>query len=1416
MSQMTDLNTILPDYLFEVSWEVCNKMGGIYTVVATKALNVKARMKEDHHILIGPDVWDAEGGPFFREDQSLFAGWRNALAEEGIRVRTGRWEIPGSPLAVLVDYKPHMGEADSILARLWEQYMVDSITGNYDYRTNAVFGYLAGKVVESFCRHNLTMRERVLAQFHEWQTGAGVLYLRSTELPIATAFTTHATVTGRCLAGNNCELYDKMVSYDGDQVAKRFCVSAMHSLEKKAAWNADVFTTVSDITAAECAQLLGRRVDVVTPNGFENSFTPADDYEYAVRRGAARNRLRQVASAMCGHAVPQDAVLVGIGGRYEYRNKGIDVFLDALGRLRNEGYDGREIHAFIMIPAGHCGADRALAVKVEEGRNVNYTTQVSHVLMYPEGDRITHRMQELRLDNSDGKVSVYFIPSYLNGDDGIFGMSYYDLLVGMDLAVFPSYYEPWGYTPLEALAFRVPTFTTSLAGFGLWVRDYYGERPYPGITVAERNDSNYHEVVDAVKARIEEIASLDAVTMERYMRNAREVADIALWDKQIEYYDEAYTKAFAKMFGRLDKKYKTNFNIDMSINNVAVNTPSWKSVMVTRHLPEAISGLETLSKNLWWCWNESAKALFKEIDPEIWHNHGHNPMAVLDLVSIKRFNQLAKDETFLAHLSQVMDEFNAYMAEKSKRTDPSVAYFCMEYGLDSSLKIYSGGLGLLAGDYLKETSDMNVNLVAVGFLYRYGYFDQILTPQGEQEARYQAQDFLKIPAEPARDAQGNWLTTTVNFPGRQVVARIWKVAVGRTDLYLLDTDFEANREDDRQITHQLYGGNWENRLKQELLLGVGGVRALRTLGLNPQIYHCNEGHAAFTGLERLREYIQNDGLNLRQALEVVRASSLFTTHTPVPAGHDAFDEGMLRQYIGHYPQRLGVSWETLMGLGKINGYDVNEKFSMSILAANISQNVNGVSMLHGKVSQDIFANMYPGYLPEELHVSYVTNGVHYPTWAAKEWKALHAKVFGPEFQTHHYDKACFGGVYKLSDSEVWDVRKILKKDLINTVKEKISNPDFGSHYTPRQIVTIKETLRDDVLTIGFARRFATYKRATLLFSDLDRLDAIVNNPEMPVQFIFAGKAHPADKAGQDLIKQIVDISKDPRFLGKIVFVPGYDITLAKRLVQGVDVWLNNPTRPQEASGTSGEKCSMNGVMHFSVLDGWWVEGYKEGAGWALPMERTYDDQGHQNDLDSATIYTTIENEIAPVYYDVDAKTGISERWVSYVKNTIAQVACNFTTNRMLTDYVNQYYLPQSHRFEEIAADGYREAKEIAQWKENVERVWNNISVVSYSQPESAYNLMPSSPLCSEVELYLAGLSPEDIGVEMLFCTRDSKGKLHIKAKTEFSQVSFDNGVAKYRTEVLPETTGMYQVATRIFPKNPKLPHRQDFGLVRWL
>ena len=1404
---------MMPDYLFEASWEVCNKVGGIHTVLATKAESLAKELK-DKHILIGPDVWmETEQNPEFLPDPILFRSWRMAAAQEGIRVRIGRWNVPSQPIAILVDYTQFIAQKDEILTGFWTKYGLDSISGQWDFIEPALFGYAAGKVIESFVRFNVQPHCKVVANFHEWMTGGGLLYLKGSPVTVATVFTTHATVVGRCLACNNVPLYDSMNRVQPEEKAREFNVVAKHSMEKCAATQADVFTTVSDITAIECERFLGRKVDVVTPNGFVSSLVPAAD-ELKRQYHESRVLLEKVATAMSGQTY-ENPFLLAISGRYEYKNKGIDVLLDSLARL-NAQPDQRKILAFIMVPGGHNGPDRELLSRLH-GNAGSYTTQTTHALQDPETDAILNRMRVLSLNNRpEDRVHVFFVPSYLNGSDGVLNKPYYELLSGLDMTVFPSYYEPWGYTPLESLAFHVPTVTTSVAGFGLWVREYY-RKEHPSIRVIQRSDSNYNEVVIGVTECIERFCGMDPEQMEECRENAADVASIARWRNNVAYYKQAYSQAIEK-FVAAHGAYPEHRAEDhvQSYQRLEVSRPSWGQVLVNRQLPERLKHLDTLSRNLWWCWNQQAIELFKGIDPEMWETVNQNPIALLDMISYKKYKELEKNEAFLAELDRVYADFQAYMDGKKQRKGPAIAYFCMEYGLDTSLKIYSGGLGILAGDYLKESSDMGVNMTAFGFLYRYGYFTQKLSGQGDQVATYDPQDFMKIPAVPVYDKDKQWVTVSVAFPGRNIYARLWRVDVGRTELYLLDTDYEDNLPEDRQVTHHLYGGDWENRLKQELLLGIGGIRAMRSLDIKADVYHCNEGHAAFIGVERMREYIA-DNYTFGEALELVRSSSLFTTHTPVPAGHDAFSEDLLRKYIAHYPSRLKIDWTTMMGLGKLNAHDPGEKFSMSNLACNLSQEVNGVSWLHGVVSQDILSGLWPGYLPEELHVGYVTNGVHYPTWTAPEWKTVHARVFGERFASHHYDKECFSGIYQVPDAEVWGVRNQLRSRLIQAVRERLADPSATNHYAPHHIVKIRETLREDVLTIGFARRFATYKRAHLLFRDLERLNELVNHPEHPVQFLFAGKAHPADKAGQDLIRRIVEISKMPQFIGKIVFVPNYDINLAKLMVQGVDVWMNNPTRPLEASGTSGEKAAMNGVMHFSVLDGWWVEGYKEGAGWALPMERTYDDQNYQDELDAATIYNIIENEIAPTYYQRDEHNGLPVAWIGYIKNTVAQVACNFTTNRMMTDYLDKYYLPLYKRSKALLKGDAKLAREIAFWKRKLRREWQHIEVLSFDKPDSAKGMqMLGKTYRSVIRLMIGDINPEDIGIELLFASQDKKGKFHVEERFTYRFESLEAGVATYRCNIVPDAAGLYWVAARMFAKNNLLPHRQDFELVKWL
>ncbi|MFI3285815.1 MAG: alpha-glucan family phosphorylase [Rikenellaceae bacterium] len=1412
---------LTPDHLFEVSWEVCNKVGGIHTVIATKALTVNSKMG-DNYMLIGPDLSHEGGNPEFEEDTELLKSWRQSLYADGLRVRIGRWNVAGKPIVVLVDFTSVFSRKDDILKALWDNYNVDSLSGQWDYVESILFGYTSGMVIASYVEHFCASTEKVAAHFHEWMTVSGGLYLRKYSPYVATLFTTHATVMGRCIAGNRLPLYNDLNKFNADELARQFNVAAKHSIEKVAASFHDAFLTVSEITAAECKALLGREVDCVTPNGFENDFVWEGD-EYSVKRAEARKKMIAVAEATLQTKFEGDPLIIGTSGRYEYRNKGIDLFLESLKALAADPSVQREILAYITVPAGNYGARLDLKAHLENPELPIDPTQCKFSTHYVENqqwDSVLKSISDSALATPTSKVKVIFVPTYLNNGDGIFNLSYYEVLAGLDLTVYPSYYEPWGYTPLESVAFSIPTITTTLAGFGAWVN---GISRHEGVEVIKRDDFNDGVVISDIADSIRRFAALSDERVAELRANAKSVANTALWENLFASYEEAYSIALENSISRTNRAVREELNVypdllgDIPQTNV-VEFPNWNRMMIERILPERLRCLEEITRNLWWSWTAGARDLFEYIDIELWAEVERNPIALLDKLSWQRMTELAEDQAFLERMDAVYAELKAYMSEKPEEGMPTISYFSMEYGLHSSLKIYSGGLGILAGDYLKEASDRNVPMVAVGLLYRYGYFTQRLSAHGAQEATYEAQNFSKLPISPMRDTEGNWVKVVVGLPGRSVEARVWRCQVGRVDLLLLDTDHEGNLPEDRQITHHLYGGDWENRLKQEILLGIGGSRMLRQIGIQHEVYHCNEGHAAFIGVERLRALIRDKGLNFTEAMEVVRSSSLFTTHTPVPAGHDAFPEYMIRQYMSHYPEELGISWDQYINLGKANHNDPNEKFSMSVLACNLSQEVNGVSWLHGEVSKEILANMWKGYFKDELHIGYVTNGVHFPTWIASNLRRVYAKYLNDSYTGHTYDIPAWQGVHNIPDEEFWAARMQLKERLINHIRSRYSDPSKVRFDSPSQMVRIKESLDSKILTIGFARRFATYKRAHLLFTNLDRLSAIVNNPERPVQFVFAGKAHPNDIPGQDLIKRIVEVSSMPQFVGKILFLQNYDMELARRMVQGVDVWLNTPTRPLEASGTSGEKCVMNGVLQFSVLDGWYVEGYREGAGWMLPMERTFTDQHMQDDLDAEMVYSTIEEEIAPLYYSREEGSDIPREWIGAVKRCVADIASNFTMNRMIIDYEDRFYNKLAQRKATMQADNYALARQLAAWKRKVSAAWDKIRVIEVKRIKlENEQIYVGTPYHFEVTMSIANLSSEDLGVELVIANQiEHDQAVSVFETLELTASESKGNLQTYTLDYIPSQTGTFDMALRVFPKNENLPHRMDFSLVKWI
>lgn len=1404
-----------PEYLFETSWEVCNMVGGIYTVLSTKS-NVMRELLGDHYITVGPDVVkEAHETLYFVEDNDLFPEWRERALAQGMKFRIGRWKIESSPIAILIDYTTLYQSKNDILTHLWEQYELDSIRGQWDYIEPVLFGYAAGQVIESFCNFYLQQTSNIVAHFHEWMTGSGVLYLKEHCPQIATAFTTHATYLGRAISGNGLPLYDNLKSYLPSVMAMQFNVVSQQSMEQKAAKNADAFTTVSDITAQECEQFLYRKPDVVTKNGIDHTFRQ-DETAFEEKRKVRREQILKIASTLCGETLDPNCVMVLNSGRYEFKNKGIDLFIEALRRLNEDKSLKRTVLGVIAVPSNIAGPSKDLQHRLDGTNEIMGHTDfpATHHIFDYENDAILNALRNAGLQN-DAKdmVKVMFVPAYLNGSDGIFNLTYSEFLAAFDFSVFPSYYEPWGYTPLESVALGIPTLTSDVSGFGKFV-----QQECPGneaVTVVPRQEGDVNKVIDEIVAALRKFQTLTNKGVEKLTEAALKVAEKLLWKDLIVSYQQAWDQALEKSGGRHYMMEPVPY-ADM-LHEVVYqkkDTPSWKKVLVSPVYSTEMQKLKELACNVWWCWNVDAVELFESIDPEAWKATEQNPVALMNGLSVEQIGALEKNADFVSRLNKVYDQFKEYMSQPTQQKD-LIAYFSMEYGLMKCLKIYSGGLGILAGDYMKQASDSNANMVGIGLLYRHGYFAQEITVSGEQKADYIPQKFSQLPLMPVRDDKGDWVKVSIAFPGRSVYAKVWRVNVGRVGLYLLDTDIADNSQEDRSITSRLYGGDNEMRIKQEMFLGVGGIRVLEAIGLKPTVYHCNEGHAAFSGLERLRVYINKHNLDFDVALELVRASTLFTTHTPVPAGHDAFEEHLIRTYMPHYANRMNISWERFMGLGRFNPNDPNEKFSMSVLATNLSQEVNGVSRIHGRVSREMFQSLWPGYFAEENHIGYVTNGVHLPTWGDRRWQRLYKLTFGPNYVDNQSDMEMWKKIYDVPDAAIWGIRKQLKHELITYLGEKISEDMRMRQESPKLILQTVNSLNENALIVGFARRFATYKRAHLLFGNLERLSQLVNDPKRPVIFLFAGKAHPNDKAGQDLIKMIIEISRKPEFVGKILFVSNYDMELGNRLTSCVDVWLNTPTRPLEASGTSGEKAIMNGVLNFSVLDGWWAEGYREGAGWAIQEKRTYQDQRYQDEMDAETIYNTLENEIVPLYFkrENDIPTG----WVAAMKKCLAEISPRFTMKRMMDDYFNQYYNKLIKRTNWMRANRYKKAFEINSWKNRVRANWDKIEVKSLILPNTDVRpLTFGEQFIAEVTLLTPDLEPGDLAVDLIFGKKNSGEVNEITVVYEMKLVDSGDGWVKYYIKVPTTRAGVYDFTFRVYPTNKMLPHKQDFPLVKWI
>lgn len=848
---------------------------------------------------------------------------------------------------------------------------------------------------------------------------------------------------------------------------------------------------------------------------------------------------------------------------------------------------------------------------------------------------------------------------------------------------------------------------------------------------------------------------------------------------------------------------------------------SIKTFNVVPNLPERLSPLKELAYNLWWGWNADAFNVFRHINPELWTETSHNPIKFLSQVSQQRLHDLDEDEGFLYHLKRVMDSFHAYMSRKTwfethagQRPPYSFVYFSAEFGINEGLPLYAGGLGVLAGDHLKSASDLGVPLVGMGLAYRLGYFRQYLTQDGWQQERYVENDFYNMPMTLMRDADNHPLTVEVDFPGRAVRLQIWRVQVGRVPLYLLDSNVFGNSAEDRNITAQLYVGNPELRIQQEIVLGIGGIRALDKLGIRPLVTHMNEGHSAFLALERIRQGMERDGLSFAEARDLVMASNLFTTHTPVPAGNEVFPNDLVEKYLSQYYKKFGITYGEFFALGKINPADTQEPFGMTVLALRMSSNANGVARLHGEVSRRMWQRLWPQLPVEEVPIRHITNGVHVNSWISAEMSELFDRYLGPRWLEEPGDQRIWERISEIPSAELWRTHERRRERMVAYVRRRLHTQLKERGVPPEEVEFANQVLDPESLTIGFARRFATYKRATLLFKDLDRLARIVTDKNRPLQIVFAGKAHPHDDPGKQLIQEVIRVARRGDLRRHIVFLEDYDLNCAHYLVQGVDVWLNTPRRPMEASGTSGMKAMFNGALNLSTLDGWWDEGYNGENGWAVGRGEEYADTEYQDKVESASLFQILENEVVPLFYR-RGPDGIPEDWVKRMKKSMTTLGPVFNTNRMVTEYTERFYYPKYQRRSRLEADNAAAIRQLAAWKAKVAKAWSGVRVESV-EVNTARELPVGADLPVQAVVQMGSLKPQDLLVEIYYGRLDGNQNLYQTHTVALKPLDGEQGGrVAFKGSIPCETTGQHGFTVRVLPFHPDLAQRFETNLITW-
>lgn len=1432
--------------LFEVSWEVCNKVGGIYAVVSTKVLQAQEQFG-DNYYLLGPDL---SHNPEFEEtNEACWDTLRQAVTMRNLSCRFGRWNIPGRPKVILVGFKERYNQ-NQLLAEYWMRYGVDSLTGGWDYVEPVMFSTACGEVIAAAWEALIEPAEgSAVAQFHEWMCGAGLLTVKHLAPKIGTVFTTHATMLGRSLAGSGIDIYQQMRQLNPQREAAAYNITAKCSMEMVSAREADAFTTVSELTAEEASSFLARKPDVVTPNGLDLRVIP----DYSGDRSepdAFRRRLLAAVNKLLRRELPPQTRIMVISGRYEYHNKGIDVFLDALSGV-NQALQQSQTYvlALCAVMGGHSGVNPVAingdpnAVS-DQGTDQHSVWISSHHVYNQPHDPILTACNRLGLTNQpENHVQVVFVPALLDGHDGFLNMPYEEVLSACDLGVFPSWYEPWGYTPQESASRSVPTVTTDLSGFGLWARDIEEKRGgASGVVVLPRRQTSYDDTVAALRKVLLEYAACPPEILDGRRKAVRTLANASSWTEFFPYYIQAFKTALENANERDAAQVEQQISAGLSriLAGTTSTTPSLHTVTAVAKLPESLIRLRELAYNFWWAWCPDAWELLSTLDPVNWERTGHNPVRTIEETSSERLRTLSEDRSYLNLYQRVMDAFDAYMGEATKAAGPGlspehpIAYFSTEYGLNECLPIYSGGLGVLSGDHLKSASDLNIPLVGIGLLYKNGYFRQQLDKEGRQIAVYPENDFSLLPVERVKNRKGELVEVRLDLPGRQLRAQVWQVRVGRVTLYLMDTDIPQNTDDDRKITARLYEADRDFRLRQELLLGIGGVRLLRELEIVPALYHMNEGHSAFLVLERVRRYMVEQSMDFPAACVMVRNTCLFTTHTPVDAGNERFTLDLVERYFSQYAQGLGLSMHEFLRLGRMEDSGRNH-FEMTALALKFSYGANGVSRLHGYVSRHMWRQGWKGVPVSEVPIGYVTNGIHVPSYVGPAMNTLLDRYLGEGWLGLPPESPLWERVQNIPDSALWAARQHQKTRLLDAIRKGLP-AHFAKFGIPRAMQKeVLSRLTPSALVIGFARRFAPYKRATLLFADPDRLHRILSNPDQPVLFVFAGKAHPADSQGSDLIQTVIKYSHEPRFAGRILFIEDYSLAVSRSLVQGCDVWLNTPRRPYEASGTSGQKISVNGGINLSISDGWWCEGYNgpdtlPGAekhfigdsnvgqnGWTIgPVVDQTLPSDEQNDYaDAESLYTLLEEQVLPLYFDRDVDD-VPHKWLAYSKNAIQSLTAQFSSDRMVRDYLNAYYLPCAKRHLTLQADDFTLPRSLAHWKMDVASRFSSLRIEQIRIDGMEQDILTcGQPIQVTVRLVPGNMHLEELLTQLVIGPGDGTDFTSEPDVIELKGRRSGEGVYFFTGTYTATRNGMYVYGVRVMPVTTGLDSPLSTGLVLW-